>query len=882
MGFPDAFDQKQARFAPVARGLKARCQLDKRVLRAADKFMRHKDPLQLNMEANICNFTCCRIKIPIMNYLFSRTILLLSGMLLSLTLSAQISLVFEVNMSYQIQKGKFNPQTEFVDLAGTFNNWGGTLLKLTDPEGDSVYRVSVSGFTAGQNIAFKFRYNASWGGREEFPGAGNDRTHTVTAGDSLLSYWYNNELPDNLPLSADFRVSDRFLYAGGVVQFSPLTSGTPGTYRWEFAGGLPAVSAEASPQVRYPQAGSYPVRLIVSNATSADTILKINYIEVALRDTAHIPWWNESVFYEVFVRSFYDSDGNGIGDFKGLTQKLDYLNDGNPETDSDLGITGIWLMPIHKSPSYHGYDVNDYRSINPDYGTMADFQAFLTAAHARGIRVIIDYVMNHSSSQHPWFQQSASGPASPYRNFYRWSATQPSQPGPWGQTVWHARNGAYYYGVFYSGMPDLNYTHPPVKDSIFAIADYWLKDIGVDGFRLDAVKYIVEEGSSLEDNAATYQFWKDFRSHYKQTRADAFAVGEAWTSTSTVQNYVNGGGLDYCFEFDLATSMIGAVQGGNTEALRTQMQKVYNVYPHLQFGTFLTNHDQNRIMGELGGDEGKMKAAASLYLLFPGVPYLYYGEEIGMTGIKPDENIRRPMQWSGGQYAGFSTAKPWIDPPATYTSVNLSNQRNNELSLWSHYRNLIHLRQEQMALQKGDYAEVPVNEAAVMAFTRSYRGQSLLLLVNTSATQLNNVTADLSGAPWPAGSYAIDNLLDALPPAPQRIGADLRLSGLSLKPYETKVIALGDTSTLLKATAEEPLRVYPNPFAFVVTIEVYDASLGQLPYTCTDMQGRAVASGSISVSAHRGSIDLSRLTAGVYTLRVGTGSAEVVMKLVKE
>ena len=179
------------------------------------------------------------------------------------------------------------------------------------------------------------------------------------------------------------------------------------------------------------------------------------------------PWWYGTVFYEIFLRSFYDSNGDGIGDLRGLIQKLDYLNDGDSTTTTDLGVSGIWLMPINPSPSYHGFDVTDYRNVNPQYGTLSDFRTLIDSAHARGIKVIIDFVMNHSSSQHPWFMQSASSPTSPYRDWYTWRATDPGYRGPWGEQVWFPRNGAYYFGIFTSGMPDLNLANSQVKAAVF-------------------------------------------------------------------------------------------------------------------------------------------------------------------------------------------------------------------------------------------------------------------------------------------------------------------------------------------------------------------------------------------------------------------------------
>lgn len=199
--------------------------------------------------------------------------------------------------------------------------------------------------------------------------------------------------------------------------------------------------------------------LAACNATNPSSIL----LNDAPQSAGTTYWWNDTVFYEIFVRSFYDSDGDGIGDLQGIIQKLDYLNDGNPETSSDLGITGIWLMPVSQSPSYHGYDVTDYYTIEDDYGNNDDFLALMDACHARGIKVIVDLVMNHCSSQHPWFIASQQNDPE-YTDWFRWSSTDPGYLGPWGQPVWHqGTNGLYYYGIFWGGMPDLNYAHSPVN-----------------------------------------------------------------------------------------------------------------------------------------------------------------------------------------------------------------------------------------------------------------------------------------------------------------------------------------------------------------------------------------------------------------------------------
>ena len=266
-------------------------------------------------------------------------------------------------------------------------------------------------------------------------------------------------------------------------------------------------------------------------------------------ETSGKDWWNTSTFYEIFVRSFKDSNGDGIGDFKGITSQLDYLNDGDPNSHSDLGISGIWLMPIMPSPSYHGYDVIDYMSVNPQYGTMADFKELVQECHKRGIRVIIDFVINHTSSENPWFKQAVAGNKG-FENWYVWSDSQPRESGPWGENVWHkASNGRYYYGVFTADMPDLNYRNPMVTQMMEMVTKYWLEDVGLDGFRVDAARYLFEDGVSKQDTKDTIEWFQNWRSYLKPINPQAFTVGEVWAETYVQKKYVNpkGSGQSLCF-----------------------------------------------------------------------------------------------------------------------------------------------------------------------------------------------------------------------------------------------------------------------------------------------------------------------------------------------
>jgi len=499
-----------------------------------------------------------------------------------------------------------------------------------------------------------------------------------------------------------------------------------------------------------------------------------------------VHWWNDTVFYEIFVRSFSDSDGDGIGDFTGLTQKLDYLNDGDPATDDDLGITGIWLMPINDSPSYHGYDSVDYESINPDYGTMADFETFLAAAHARGIKVIMDYVMNHCSNQHPWFVASEMGDLT-YRDYFRWSVDDPGQTGPWGQDVWHWSNNNWYYGLFWGGMPDLNYDTPAVKDAMFESATFWLDTIGVDGFRLDAVLYIHETGDQLQNTQETLQFWQDFNTHVKSVDPVGFSVGEAWTGSSTVVQYVIDDRLDICFEFDLSYATIGAANNGDAGYLAGKANQVYNLYPYLQFGTFLTNHDQDRTFTVLGENEGKNRVAAGIYLTLPGVPFVYYGEEIGMVGNGAHENIRTPMQWAPDYQAGFTTGTPWQAINANYPQFNVQIEDADANSLLTWYRRLIHLRNQTPALRHGTYDPLVSSAPPVMAYLRRDSLQTVLCVANTSDTAQLNITLTGTASSLTPGDYALVDLLDPTDTRVITVTPEFEITGLDMNGHEVRV-----------------------------------------------------------------------------------------------
>jgi len=438
-------------------------------------------------------------------------------------------------------------------------------------------------------------------------------------------------------------------------------------------------------------------------------------------------WWRDRVFAEVFVRSYADSDGDGIGDLAGLTGKLDYLNDGNPATTTDLGITGLWLMPTFPSPSYHGYDVTDYRGVNPDYGSLQDLRALVAAAHQRGIAVILDLPLNHTSSKNPWFVASAAGKA-PYADWYVWSDS------PQGSS-WQRDGKRFYYAAFGADLPDLNLENPAVTAEVTADATWWLTDVGVDGFRLDAAKYLIEDGATLQNTPETHEWWKTFRGAIEQRAPGALLLGEVWDTPQNSASYVPDD-LDLTFDFALASTEVSAAQSGDGSSVGRVLARLATLYPASSgYGAFLTNHDQDRIASQLKDDPGALRVAADLLLTDPGVPFIYYGEEIGMTGAKPDERIRTPMRWDGTALAaGFSSHAPWealSDDPA---SVNAAAESGDPGSLLSHYRDLIRLRSAHPALATGTVTAVDADAPGVAATLRSSPTETALVITNVGLT----------------------------------------------------------------------------------------------------------------------------------------------------
>ncbi|MFF2885678.1 alpha-amylase family glycosyl hydrolase [Paenibacillus sp. NPDC057967] len=488
-----------------------------------------------------------------------------------------------------------------------------------------------------------------------------------------------------------------------------------------------------------------------------------------------------TVYYEIFVRSFYDTDGDGIGDLNGVTAKLDYLK--------ELGIGGIWLMPINESPSYHGYDVTDYYAINPEYGTLDDLKRLLDEAHKRDIKVIMDLVVNHTSSEHPWFKEALADASSPYRSWYSFAEAgdKLQTNGAVDGNPWHSYGSLRYLGIFWNGMPDLNFDEPKVREEMIKIGQYWLEQ-GLDGFRLDAAKHIYGDFKSTvgspEVQAANKKWWQEFRTGMNEVNPDAYLIGEVWDSLAIIAPYFDQA-LDSAFHFDLADKLIGGTRNERDPDLAFSLERAYKVYEKSSGGTFvdapfLSNHDQNRVMSELRGNTDHAKMAAALLLTLPGTPYLYYGEEIGMQGVKPDEYIREPMLWHRDPAGGEGQTK-WIASKHNKEAgeVSVEAQLGQDGSLLEHYRTLIGWRNEEAALRNGTIGEYKLETV----------GGKLSAFVRVTKTERVLVVHNLSGEAQTA-ELAASDVYGEFTQLARSTADDAKLEGtkLTLPPYSTAVL----------------------------------------------------------------------------------------------
>ena len=439
-------------------------------------------------------------------------------------------------------------------------------------------------------------------------------------------------------------------------------------------------------------------------------------------------------FYEIFPYSFCDSDGNGIGDFKGITSKLDYLNDGNAETTDDLGIEGIWLMPIMPSPSYHKYNVTDYMAVDEAYGTMDDFKTLVSESHKRGINVIIDFVINHTSRKHEWYQKALeelkAGKTDGYAEYYHFEKDKKDTKG-WKDAG--IGGGWYYECEFDEDMPDVNLKSEKVREEYKKIVDFWLKDIGLDGFRLDAVLWY--ESTSIQDSVEDLKWLYDYA---KTVKSDVYMVGECWSSSGNIAEFYQSG-ADSFFNFDME-----GVNGQVVSTINTKYAKGYAEY--LQNwqelirknnaaaidAPFISNHDTSRSASFFKNNTTR-KMAASLYLMAPGNPFIYYGEEIGMTGSGDDPNKRTGMYWSSTDTTGYVAKIPG-SVGVTKPETGVAQQQTDENSLLSFYKRAIRLRSQNPELARGTLKAVDLGKDSVSGFVTEYEDSKVMVIFNVGTT----------------------------------------------------------------------------------------------------------------------------------------------------
>lgn len=447
--------------------------------------------------------------------------------------------------------------------------------------------------------------------------------------------------------------------------------------------------------------------------------------------------WPHGTMYEIFVQSYADSNGDGIGDFNGLTSKLDYLK--------SLGIEGIWLMPFNPSPSYHKYDVTDYYSIHPDYGSMDDFKNFLAEAHKRSIRVIMDLVVNHTSWEHPWFKSATQGKDSPYRNYYVWAnidsvkheltkkETTFDSDNIW---QWHSNgdDSDYYFGFFYKGMPDLNYDNPKVREEVIKIGTFWLKDIGVDGFRLDAAGHIYPDDRAIDSQ----QWWVEFSDAMRKIKPDVYIVGEVWGSGQKLASFTKGirSVMNVNLYYDIVDMLSKEIDNGVIDSLILSRKLSKEIEPDFNDAIIVDNHDTKRIRSNLGGSLEKEKLAYAILLTLPGTPYVYYGDEIGMLGSKPpDENVREPFLWNVDKKDTFRTK--WRTPKYSTDStvVPLALQLEDPNSTFHFFQSWIEKRNNSMVLREGNIESIETPDY-LLSYSRSLPDQKVVVLHNlTGLTQ---------------------------------------------------------------------------------------------------------------------------------------------------
>ena len=466
---------------------------------------------------------------------------------------------------------------------------------------------------------------------------------------------------------------------------------------------------------------------------------------------------NYRTFYQVFVGSFSDSNGDGIGDLRGLINRIDYLNDGDISSGNDLGVQGLWLSPIFTSPTYHKYDTTNYYEIDPKFGTEEDLKELIRLCDERNVKVILDLVINHTSDSHPWFTEfrkaRRNGDTSNKYYYYYSCASGADRVG--GRTYQKIPGIDYYYECNFTGaMPELNYDNPKVKEEMLNVAKYYL-DLGISGFRFDAVKYIY-----YNDHKASAEFWEWYMSELRAYKPDVYCVGECWDSEPVIAQYL--GGLN-CFNFANSGPESYAVKaakgdtlGGFLKYIDSYQEKIHAVNPEAMPIQFLSNHDQDRIAGTFIYEE-QMKMLASLYLLSPGSPFIYYGEEIGIRGSRggasTDANRRLAMLWGDGDTIADPEGSTY--PATAQVKATVQDQLAQETSMLNHYSKLIGIRNRYPAIARGEYTAVSQSKT-FGGFLVEYNDEVIGIFHNTN---YEPITIDLSTIPALNG-HAFSELLD--------------------------------------------------------------------------------------------------------------------------
>lgn len=449
-------------------------------------------------------------------------------------------------------------------------------------------------------------------------------------------------------------------------------------------------------------------------------------------------------YYEIFVYSFYDSDGDGIGDLNGVTQKLDYIK--------DMGFNGIWLMPIMQSPTYHKYDAVDYMSVDEKYGTIEDFEKLAEECHKRDIRLIIDYVINHTSSQHEWFVTACDYLKSlpedkepdlkecPYVDYYHFSREKVN-----GDYYQVGNSNWYYEGVFWSEMPDLNLSSKAVRSELEKTASFWMEK-GVDGFRMDAAMHYEENDTNYNTDVMNWIF-----SYCKAINPDFYMVAEVWSNKSTIADYY-ASEIPSMFNFDAADAegkIIKAARGNFKAASFVESMTIYNdefgsVYSDYIDAPFITNHDQSRVANVLRKDENDMKMACGLLMSMNGSPFVYYGEEIGMCSSgKKDENKRLPMVWSETDMSGITVGPEAADKNIEQVFGAVDEQLKDEHSLLNYYKRAVRLRNENPEIARGEISIVEgLTEEHIAVITKEYDGNKIAIVYNTSDEEMTVKISD--------------------------------------------------------------------------------------------------------------------------------------------